>query len=135
MVSMPFILSNEMGGPIWAAVATIYVIVILLAVYVCVDCFLPKRQARLGEIFEPRVLYWGLSAFYLLCVFAVWTPSVPRGWSLVPVFLTPLELAIGATYLLRVDFPAPPTTIPAGEDASQDADPSSPPPPTERPTD
>jgi hypothetical protein len=105
MVSMPFILSNELGGPIWAAVASVYVVVIALAVYVFIDSLLPKRQARLAEIPEPRALYLGVSAVFLLCVVGVWIPSVPRDWSLVPVFFTPLELAIGAAYLLRVDFP------------------------------
>jgi hypothetical protein len=107
MVSMPFILSSELGGPIWAAVASVYVVVIALAIYVCVDCLLPKRQARLAQIPEPRLLYLGVSALYLACVVGVWIPSIPHEWSLIPVLFTPLELAIGAAYLLRVDFPAP----------------------------
>jgi hypothetical protein len=107
MVSMPFMLSNELGGPIWAAVASVYVAVIALAVYVCVDSLLPKRQARLSEIVEPRAFYLGVSALYLACVVVVWVPAIPQDWSLIPVFMTPLELAVGTAYLLRVDFPAP----------------------------
>jgi hypothetical protein len=113
MVSMPFILSNELGGPIWAAVASVYVAVIALAIYVCVDSLLPKRQARLSAIPEPRAFYLGVSALYLVCVAGVWVPSIPQDWSLIPVFFTPLELAVGAAYLLRVDFPAPVSALQA----------------------
>lgn len=110
MVSMPYIFSNEIGGPIWAIVATVYVIVIALAIWVLVDAFRPKRKARFAEILEPRFLYPSASVVYLATVFGVWLPFVPRDLSLVPVLFTPLQLAIGAAYLLRVDFPAPAST-------------------------
>jgi hypothetical protein len=74
MVSMPFILSSEMGGPIWAAVASVYVVVIVLAIHVCIDSLRPKRQARLAEIPE-RVCYLGVSAVPSVRR-GVWVPSV-----------------------------------------------------------
>jgi hypothetical protein len=107
MVSMPYIFSSELGGPIWAVVATVYVIVIALAIFVCVDTFRPRRKERFAEMPEPRPLYAVLSGIYLVSVCGVWLPFIPRDWSLFPVLFTPLELAIGTAYLLRVIFPAP----------------------------
>lgn len=108
MISMPFIFSNVLGGPVWAAVATVYVIVIAVAIFVCLDAFRPRRRERFAEILEPRVLYVGLSLLFLMCVAGVWLPQVPRDWSLLPVLFTPFGLATGTAYLLRVVYPAPP---------------------------
>lgn len=119
MVSMPFILSDVLGGPIWAAVATVYVTVIAMALYVAVDALRPKRQKRFAEILEPRILYVASSFIFLLFVVGVWLPTVARDWSLMPVAFTPLEFAIGTAYLLRVVFPAPPAD---GHEADSESD-------------
>jgi hypothetical protein len=134
MVSMPYVFSNELGGPVWAAVATLYALVIALAIFVCIDTFRPKRQARQAEVFEPRLIYAGLSAFYLLCVAGVWLPFVPRDWSLIPVLFTPLEHAIGTAYLLRIVYPAPARGAQSGEDDSaSDAESQEPESPAQQP--
>jgi len=94
-----------LGGPVWWYFVGVYVLAAALAVYCLSDSLRPTRASRLADLREPNWLYTVLFAVYLVCVFGVWIPAIPRAVSAVPVVLTPLALALAVAYLLRVVFP------------------------------
>ena len=109
--------AQVLGGPIWWLVMGLYLLTIGLAIFTLVDSLRSRRAERFSAIWEPRLLYAVPCLLYLLFVVGVWAPIVPRPVSAVPVALTPLVLALGVAYLLRVVFPKPEarTPTPIGE--------------------
>jgi hypothetical protein len=104
---MPFSVSEVLGGPVWWAILTLYLIVIGAAVFVRVDSLRAKRLERFSEMREPRLIYTGVATIYLICVVVAWTPLFPRQWALVPVLMTPIAFFVCTAYLLRVVYPKP----------------------------
>lgn len=117
---MPFSVTEVLGGPVWWAILTLYLIVIGQAIFVRADSLRTKRRDRFAAIPEPRLLYTGVATIYLICVVTAWTPLFPRQWALVPVLMTPLAFVISTAYLLRVVFPKPAVALAEVDDVEGD---------------
>jgi hypothetical protein len=78
---------------------------VLLGVFVVVDSLRPKRAARLAALPEPRWIYLGFQAVFLVFALFGWVPPLPRWVAVIPVAMTPFALAEQVAYLLRVVFP------------------------------
>jgi hypothetical protein len=97
-----------LGGPVWWYFVAVYLIAIALAIFVAVDTLVPARASRRAEIPEPSWLYGAVEFVYLVCAFGAWLPAIPRALTAVPVGMTPVAIAFGVAYLLRVVYPKPP---------------------------
>ena len=104
---MPGGAPEVLGGPVWWYFVGVYLLAIALAAYVVIDSLRSQRRERLARLPEPARLYPIAAGAFLVCVFGVWIPAVPRPVSVVPIVLAPFALVLGAAYLLRVVFPKP----------------------------
>jgi hypothetical protein len=122
-----------LGGPIWWFAMGIYLLAAGLGLFVLIDSIRPNGRLRFGALREPWWLYAVSEGIFLVFLFGVWIPRVPRIVSAIPVALTPFALALGVAYLLRVVFPKPlAEPAPAAEsDAPSDTLSSEPTPPAE----
>jgi hypothetical protein len=93
------------GGPVGWYFLFVYAAAVLLALFVVVDSLRPKRRARLAELPEPRWIYLGFQAVFLVFALFGWVPPLPRWVAVIPVAMTPFALAEQVTYLLRVVYP------------------------------
>jgi uncharacterized membrane protein YoaK (UPF0700 family) len=99
--------NQVLGGPVWWFFLGLYLLAIALALFCLVDSLLPRHRERFAQLPEPAWLYTAVFAVFVAFVAGVWLPIVPRIVAVVPVFMTPVVLAVGVAYLLRVVFPIP----------------------------
>ena len=99
--------AQVLGGPVWWLIFGIYLLTIAFALFTLADALRPKRAERFAQIREPRWLYAGFAAIYLVCVLGAWIPALPRVLTVIPVALAIPMLVVGFAYLLRVVFPKP----------------------------
>lgn len=113
--------AQVLAGPIWWFVTVIYVLTLLLAIYTAIDSRQATRREALDALPEPWWLYSAVSILYVVAGLGAWF-TVPAAWrwiAAVPVLLTPVEIALGVAYLLRVVYPKPAAGAPASGDGAE----------------
>jgi len=105
-----------LGGPVWFFAQAVIFGTLALSVFVLVDSLMPRRRAKVGDrLREPLWVYSAVNIAYLLLLLAVQLiPGLQMAAAVVAV-ASPVVLAFGLVYLLRVVFPKVPyeTTSPS----------------------
>lgn len=93
-----------LAGPLWWVASAVLIGAVALAAFMAIDALRAARTPRFGELPESRWVYFGISVVYVagaLVAQLVRIAPVAIAVSL----LSPLILALGLVYLLRVVFP------------------------------
>jgi len=91
------------AGPVFLFVMLLVVTAAGLSAFMLYD--MVRRPADAFRVREPRLIYPVISAAYLLCVILALLPAMRGRVGTVLALATPVVLAIGVSYLLRVVFP------------------------------
>ena len=95
-----------LAGPLWAIAQFLVLAALVLSFVMLADSLRPARRASAKESLpEPIWLYTGAAgAFLALLIVVQLVPGVQLGAAAVAI-ASPLVLALGMVYLLRVVFP------------------------------
>ncbi|HSK46584.1 MAG TPA: hypothetical protein VLA05_01100 [Coriobacteriia bacterium] len=95
-----------LAGPLWVIAQFIVLAALVLSFVMLADSLRPTRRANAKEsLSEPLWLYTGAAgAFLALLIIVQLVPGVQLGAAAVAI-ASPLILALGMVYLLRVVFP------------------------------
>ncbi len=96
-----------LGGPVWWFAAVLLMGGGLLGLFVVFDSLFSRREA-LAALPEPRWVYTGFQAAFLLLLLVAQVPGVPAFVSGIAVIATPFAIAQSLAYLLRAVYPKPP---------------------------
>ncbi len=97
-----------LGGPVWFFAQVVIFGTLALSVFVLVDSLMPRRRSKVGDrLPEPLWVYSAVNVAYLLLLLAVQLiPGLQMAAAVVAI-ASPIVLAFGVVYLLRVVFPKP----------------------------
>jgi len=93
------------AGPVFLFVMLLVVTAAGLSAFMLFDTV--RRPAATYRVAEPRLIYQVISAAYLLCVVLALLPAMRGRVGTVLALATPVVLAVGVSFLLRVVFPKP----------------------------
>ncbi len=114
-----------LGGPVWLAATLLILVTVALNVFVIADSLRPARRASAAaRLREPWWIYPMIASDYLILLLVVQLIPGLQFAAAIAALASPLALALGITYLLRVVFPrtdAMPTMAPPPHSDSGDA--------------
>ena len=93
------------GGPVFAFVMVLVVSAAGLSAFMLYDTV--RRTASAYPVRDPRWIYQFVSAVYLIGVVLALLPAMKGRVGAILALATPLLLAAGVAYLLRIVFPKP----------------------------
>jgi formate-dependent nitrite reductase membrane component NrfD len=96
----------SLGGPLWLFATGLVLLAVVLSGFVFADSMRPSRSTAVaGRLREPLWVYTLLAGLYLALLVIVQVARGVQFAAAIVVLATPLALALGVTYLLRVVFP------------------------------
>jgi len=109
----------SLGGPVWFFAQVLILGTVGLSMFVLVDSLMPRRRLKVADrLPEPLWVYSAVTGAYLIVLLAVQIIPGLQAASAVAALASPLALAFGVVYLLRVVFPKSPVSATAGESAA-----------------